>query len=53
MSKDRSTKTVKVMTPGLRVLVLGSGHIGHIVKMNYFLKILISIVWNRVGYLGI
>ena len=38
MTKEVSTKIVKFMIPGAGVLVLGCGHIGHIVKMHYFLK---------------
>ena len=39
MTKEGSTKIVNFMTPGTGVLVLGRGHIGHIVKMYYFSKI--------------
>ena len=38
MTKDGSTKIVTYMTPGAGVLVLGFGHISHIVKMHYFFK---------------
>ena len=38
MNKEGSTKIVNFMTPGVGVLVLGRGHISHIVKMNYFFK---------------
>ena len=38
MNKKGSTKIVNFMTPGARVLVLGRGHIIHIVKMHYFFK---------------
>ena len=38
MTKERSTKIVKFMTPGEGVLVLGHSHISNIVKMNYFFK---------------
>ena len=38
MTKEGSTKTVKFMTPGAEVLVLGCGHISHIVKLHYFFK---------------
>ena len=36
MTNERSTKTVNVMTRGTGVLVLGRGHISHIVKLHYF-----------------
>ena len=39
MNKEGSTKIVNFMTPGVGVLVLGRGHISHIVKMNYFFEI--------------
>ena len=38
MTKEGSTKTVFFMTPRAGVLVLGRGHISHIVKMHYFFK---------------
>ena len=38
MTKERSTKIVNFMTPGAGVLVLGRGHISHIMKMHYFFK---------------
>ena len=38
MTKEGSTKIVTFMTPGAGVLVLGHGHISHIVKMLYFFK---------------
>ena len=39
MTKEGSTKIVNFMTPRAGVLVLGRGHISHIVKMhNFFLK---------------
>ena len=38
MTKEGSTKIVNFMTPGVGVLVLGRGHISHIVKMHYFFK---------------
>ena len=38
MTKEGSTKIVNFMTPGAGVLVLGRGHINHIVKMHYFFK---------------
>ena len=38
MTKEGSTKIVNFMTPGAGVLVLGCGHISHIVKMHYFFK---------------
>ena len=38
MTKERSTKIVNFMTPGIGVLVLGRGHISHIVKMLNFFK---------------
>ena len=38
MTKEGATKIVNFMTPGLGVLVLGRGHISHIVKLYYFFK---------------
>ena len=38
MTKEGSTAIVTFMTPGAGVLVLGCGHISHIVKMHYFFK---------------
>ena len=38
MTKEGSTKIVNFITPGAGVLVLGRGHISHIVKMHYFFK---------------
>ena len=38
MTKEGSTKIVNIMTPGAGILVLGRGHISHIVKMHYFFK---------------
>ena len=35
LTKEGSTKIVNFMTPGAVVLVLGGGHISHIVKMHY------------------
>ena len=42
MNKEGSTKIVNFMTPGSGVLVLGCGHISHIVKMHYFFKNLLN-----------
>ena len=42
MTKEGSTKIVNFMTPGAGVLVLGRGHIIHIVKMHNFFKIFFS-----------
>ena len=42
MTKEESTKIVNFMTPRAGVLVLGRGHISHIVKMHYFFKIFFS-----------
>ena len=36
MTKIGSTKIVNFMTPGAGVLVLGRGHISHIVKMHHY-----------------
>ena len=41
MTKEGSTKIVTFMTPWAGVLVLGRGHISHIVKMHYFFKSLL------------
>ena len=38
MTKVGSNKIVNFMTPGTGVLVLGRGHISHVVKMHYFFK---------------
>ena len=38
MTKEGSTKIVTFMTPEAGVLVLGRGHISHIVKLHYFFK---------------
>ena len=38
MTKEGSTKIINFMTPGAGVLVLGHGHVSHIVKMHYFFK---------------
>ena len=38
MTKEGSTKIVNFMTPGAGVLVLGSGHVSHVVKMHHFFK---------------
>ena len=35
MTKEGSTKIVNFMTPRAGILVLGRGHISHIVKMHY------------------
>ena len=37
MIKEASTKIVNFMTPRAGVLLLGRGHISHIVKMHYLL----------------
>ena len=39
MTKEGSTKIVNFMTPGSGVLMLGCGHISHIVKCIISLKI--------------
>ena len=41
MNKEGSSKIVTFMTPRAEVLVLGCGHISHIVKMHYFFKSLL------------
>ena len=38
IAKEGSTKIVNFMTPGSGVLLLGRGHISHIVKMHYSFK---------------
>ena len=38
MTKEGSIKIVYCMTPGAGLLVVGHGHIGHLVKMHYFFK---------------
>ena len=38
MTKEGSTKIVNIMTPWAGVLVLGHGHIRHIVKIHYSFK---------------
>ena len=41
MTKEGSAKLLNAVTPRAGVLVLGRGHIIHIVKMHYFFKNLI------------
>ena len=38
MTKEGSPKIVNFMSPGAGVLVLGCGHLSHMVKMHYFFK---------------
>ena len=38
MTKEGSTKIINFMIPGAELLVLGRGHISHIVNMHYFFK---------------
>ena len=38
MTKESSTKIITFMTPVARILVLGFGHISHIMKMHYFFR---------------
>ena len=38
MTKEGCTKILNFMTPGSGVLVLGCGHLSHIVKIHYFFK---------------
>ena len=33
--KEGSTQVLNFMTPGAGILVMGCGHLGHIVKMHY------------------
>ena len=49
MTREGSTKIVNVMTSRTGVLVLGCGHISHIVKTHYFFKNLLiySHAWIR------
>ena len=47
MTKEGYTKIVNFMTPGAGVLVLGRGHMSHIVKMHYFFKIFFSTPRHR------
>ena len=44
MTKEGSTKIVNFNTPMAEVLMLGRGHISHIVKMHYFFKNLSSLL---------
>ena len=44
MTKEGSSKIVNFMTPGAGVLLLGHGHLSHIVKMHYFFKISFSLL---------
>ena len=44
MTKEGSTKMINFMTPGTGVLVLGCGHISHIVKIHFFFKNLSSLL---------
>ena len=49
MNKEESTEIVNFMIPESGVLVIGRGHISHIVKMHYFFKnfLLYSKAWIR------
>ena len=38
MTKEGSTRIINFMTPAAGVLVLGRGHISHIVKLHYSFK---------------
>ena len=38
MTKEESTKSVNLITPGVGDLVLGRGHISHTVKMHCFFE---------------
>ena len=38
MTKEGSTKIVNFITPGAGVIVLGRGHINHIVNLHYFFE---------------
>ena len=38
ISKEESTNIVNFMTSGAVILVIGRGHISHIVKLHYFFK---------------
>ena len=42
MTKEGSTKIVNFMSPGAGVPVLGCALLSHIVKMHYFLNLLLS-----------
>ena len=42
MTKEVSTKILNFMTPVTGALVLVCGHLSHIVKMHYFLKVFFS-----------
>ena len=44
INKEGLTKIITFMTPGAGVLVLGCGHISHLVKMHYFFKNLSSLL---------
>ena len=48
MTKEGSTKIVNFMTPGAGVLVLGRGHISHIVEMHYSYK---NLLLNSQAYI--
>ena len=47
MTKEWYTKIINFMTPWAGVLVLGRGHISHIMKMHYFSKSLFSAPRHR------
>ena len=53
MTKEGSTKIVNFMTPGAGVLVLGRGHISHIVKMLYSFKNLLLYAGAKSNILSI
>ena len=53
MTKEGSTKIANLKTPGAAVLVLGCGHISHMLKMHNFFKNLSSLlpVINQTKYI--
>ena len=53
MTKEESTKSVNLITPGVGDLVLGRGHISHTEKMHCFLKIFFNIPRQGSDKLGI
>ena len=53
MTKEGSTKIINFMTPGAGVLMLGRGHISHIVKCIISLKIYFSTPRHRLSKLNI
>ena len=48
MTKEWSIKAVNFMNQGTGVFMLECGHIGHILKMHYFFKIVLLKSWTKI-----